>query len=134
MGFREPSTITLTFEPGDKYHGLEVRMRGMSIADWLQAAGLDGGDGDDTAATMKRFYTALVSWNLEDPTTGEPVPVADAPNRDSRMIRRLNNAWIEALTGVHKADPLPEASPSGETSPAPPIPMTPVGESPNPAS
>lgn len=133
MGFREPSTITLTFEPGDEYHGLEARMRGMSIADWLQASGLDGSDGDDAATTMKRFYDALVSWNLED-EDGTPIPVIDAPNRDSRMIRRLNNAWIETLTGVHKADPLPEPSPSGGTSPAPPIPMNPVSESVNPTS
>ncbi|MCZ4602912.1 hypothetical protein O3S80_03825 [Streptomyces sp. Lzd4kr] len=133
MGFREPSTITLTFEPGDEYHGLEVRMRGMSIADWLQASGLGDSEGDDAAATIKRFYTHLVSWNLTD-GNDQPIPVAEAPNRDSRMIRRLNNAWMDALMGVHKADPLPENSPSGETSPAPPIPMTPAGESPNPAS
>lgn len=133
MGFREPSTITLAFEPGDEYHGLEVAMRGMSIADWLTASGLDGSDGDDAGATMKRFYTALVAWNLED-DNGQPIPVADAPNRDSRMIRRLNNAWIEALTGVHNSDPLPENSPSGGTSPAPPIPMTPVNASENLAS
>ena len=128
MGFREPSTITLAFEEGDEYHGLEVRMRGMSIGDWLQAAGLDGGDGDDAAATMRRFFTHLVSWNLED-ENGQPIPVADAPNRDSRMIRRLNNEWIEALTGVRKSDPLPDGSTSGATSPAPPIPMAPLSES-----
>jgi hypothetical protein len=133
VGFREPSTITLTFAPGDEYHGLEVRMRGLSIADWLQAAGLDGGEGDNTSATMKRFYDALISWNLED-ADGNPVPVSDAQNRDSRMIRRLNNAWIEALQGVRRNDPLPDASPSGGTSPAPPIPMTPVSESPSPLS
>lgn len=133
MGFREPSTITLVFEPGDEYHGLEVRMRGMSIADWLQASGLDGGDGDGAAATIKRFYTHLVSWNLED-DKDQPIPVAEAPNCDSRMIRRLNNAWMDTLTGVHKADPLPESSASGETSPAPDIPMTPGGESSSPES
>jgi hypothetical protein len=106
-------------------------MRGMSITDFMQAIGIDGSDGDDAATTLKRFYTHLISWNLEDPVTGEPVPVTDAPNRDSRMIRRLNNAWIETVQGVHQADPLPENSPSGETSPAPPIPMTPVAESPS---
>lgn len=129
MGFREPSTIKLVFEPGDEYHGLEARMRGMSIADWLTASGLDGGDGDDAGATMHRFYKALVSWNLED-ETGKPVPVEDAPNRDSRMIRRLNNAWIEALTGVHKSDPLPDDSPSGETYPElSAVPTQPLSES-----
>lgn len=130
MGFREPSTIKLTFQPGDDLHGLEVHMRGMSISDFMQSSGMDGGDGDNANATMKRFYQHIVSWNLED-ADGQPIPVTDAPNRDSRMIRRLNNAWIETLTGVHTADPLPETSPSGETSPAPPIPMTPVTESPN---
>lgn len=133
MGFREPSTITLTFEPGDEYHGLEVHMRGMSIADWLQASGLDGSEGDNANATMQRFYKALDSWNLTD-TNDQPVPVSDAPNRDSRLIRRLNNTWIETLQGVHKADPLPKNSPSGGTSPAPPIPMTPANESANPPS
>jgi hypothetical protein len=128
VGFREPSTITLVFEPGDEYHGLEARVRSMSIAAWLQSSGLDGGDGDGPAATIQRFYDHLVSWNLED-ENGQPVPVTDAPNRDSRMIRRLNNAWMDALTGVHKADPLPEPSNSGETSPAPPIPMAPLSQS-----
>lgn len=116
MGFREPSTIKLAFEPGDEYHGLEVRMRGMSIADFMQSSGLDGSDGDNAAATMRRFYQHLIDWNLED-EHGKPVPVADAPNRDSRMIRRLNTAWVETLTGVHRADPLPEPSSSGETYP-----------------
>jgi hypothetical protein len=116
MGFREPSTIKLVFESGDELHGLEVCMRGMSIADFMTSTGMDGGDGDNAAATMQRFYTHLVSWNLED-EAGQPVPVSDAPNRDSRMIRRLNNAWIEALTGVHKNDPLPETSPSGNSYP-----------------
>jgi hypothetical protein len=128
VGFREPSTITLTFEEGDEYHGLEARIRSMSIAEWLAASGLDGGDGDNAAATMQRFYKALVSWNLED-EHGQPIPVTDAPNRDARLIRRLNNTWIDALTGVHKADPLPDTSNSGETSPAPPIPMAPLSQS-----
>jgi hypothetical protein len=129
VGFREPSTIKLTFDEGDDLHGLEVHMRGMSIADFMQSSGMDGGDGDDAAATVERFYQHIVSWNLDDPTTGQPVPVADAPNRDSRMIRRLNNAWIETVQGVHKADPLPDSSTSGEPSQAPVIPMAPLSES-----
>lgn len=128
MGFREPSTIKLTFDENDELHGLEVRMRGMSIADFMESSGMDGSDGDNAAATMQRFYKHVVEWNLDDPVTGEPVPVEDAPNRDSRMIRRLNNAWIQALTGVHDADPLPGNSTSGETSPAPVIPMAPLSE------
>ncbi|MET8475436.1 hypothetical protein ABZY90_19530 [Streptomyces sp. NPDC006422] len=128
MGFRESSTITIRFEPGDEYHGLEAQVRSMSIAEWLNASGLDGGEGDNTGTTIERFCRALISWNLED-EQGRPVPVADAPNRDARLIRRLNNAWVESLTGVHTGDPLPETSSSGETSPAPPIPMAPLSES-----
>ncbi|NUO43727.1 MAG: hypothetical protein HOV82_17025 [Streptomyces sp.] len=128
MGFREPSTIKLVFEPGDEYHGLEVTVRSMSISAWLQSSGLDGGEGDGPAATVRRFYEHLVAWNLED-ERGQPVPVADAPNRDARMIRRLNNAWMEALTGVHRADPLPDSSTSGGSSPAPAIPMAPLSNS-----
>ena len=128
MGFREPATITLVFQPGDEYHGLEVRMHGMSIADWMHASGSDGGEGEGAADTIQRFYKALIGWNLTD-ADDEPIPVSDAPNRDSRMIRRLNTMWLEALTGVHSADPLPDSSTSGESSPAPAIPMAPLSES-----
>lgn len=128
MGFREPATITLTFQPGDKYHGLEVHMQGMSIDVWMRASGNDGGDGEGAADTIQRFYKALIGWNLTD-ANDQPIPVSDAPNRDSRLIRRLNNLWLEALTEVHSADPLPDSSTSGETSPAPAIPMAPLSES-----
>jgi hypothetical protein len=128
VGFREPATITLEFQPGDRYHGLEVCMQGMSIDAWMHASGSDGGEGEGAAETIQRFYKALISWNLTD-ANDQPVPVSDAPNRDSRMIRRLNNLWLEALTEVHSADPLPGSSTSGESSPAPAIPMAPLSES-----
>lgn len=129
MGFREPnSTITLRFKQGDELHGLEATLRGMSIGEYMQATGMDGGEGEDTAQTMGRFFAALVSWNLED-EAGNPIPVSEAPTRDQRLIRRLNNAYVDALMGVHEADPLAESSTSGESSPAPAIPMAPLSES-----
>ena len=117
MGFREPpNTITLQFDKGHDLHGLEVTLRGMSIGEWMQATGMDGSDGDDNARTIDRFCDALVSWNLED-TDGRPVPVTEAQGRSHRMIMRLNNAYVEALTGVHNSDPLPASSTSGESYP-----------------
>lgn len=129
MGYREqPNTVTLTFAEGDDLHGLEATLNGMSIGEFMASMGWDGSEGDDTGKTMERFHNALISWNLED-AAGQPIPVSESRNRPHRMIMRLNNAYVEALTGVHKSDPLPESSTSGETSPAPVIPMAPLSES-----
>lgn len=129
MGFREqPNTITLRFEEGDELHGLEVTLQGMSIGEFMSSMGWDGSDGDDTAQTMEKFHKALISWNLED-AEGQPIPVSASRERPHRLILRLNNAYVDALTGVHKSDPLPEGSTSGENSPAPEIPMAPLSES-----
>ncbi|MGY5048306.1 hypothetical protein ACWDE0_22140 [Streptomyces sp. 900105755] len=130
MGFREPdSTITVTFQPGHPYHGLEATLRSMSIAEYTAAVGWDGGDGDGDGETLQRFYKSLVSWNLTD-HQDQPIPVSEAPNRDKKLIVALNNAWLEQLhKGVHADSPLPDSSSSGETSPAPPIPMAPLSTS-----
>lgn len=129
MGFREqPNTITLRFDEGDELHGLEVTLQGMSIGEFMSSMGWDGGDGDDTAQTMEKFHKALISWNLED-ADGQPIPVTASRERPHRLILRLNNAYVDALTGVHKSDPLPEGSASGENSPAPAIPMEPLSQS-----
>lgn len=130
MGFREPdSTITVRFKPGEPYHGLEATLHSMTIAEYSAALGWDGNGGDDQGATLERFYKALISWNLTD-SHDQPIPVSDAHNRDKRLILALNNAWVNSLTGVPDTDPLPEPSGSGETSPAPAIPMAPLSESP----
>ncbi len=129
MGYRPKRRVYNLVFTGTDWEGLEVSMRGMTVGEELDLAGND----ISAALIVEELTKRLISWNLED-EQGQPVPVADAPNRDSRMMRRLNNVWIEALQGVHTADPLPETSPSGETSPAPPIPMTPVAESPVPTN
>lgn len=129
MGFREPDpTITVRFKPGDPYHGLEATLRSMTIEEYAAALGWDGGDGDNQGQTLERFYKALVSWNLTD-ANDQPIPVDQARQRDKRLILALNNAWVASLTGVPDSDPLPAPSSSGETSPAPPIPMAPLSQS-----
>lgn len=134
MGFREPeSTITIRFEEGHRYHGLEATLHSLTIDEYATGMAWYGGDGWGDGETLDRFYKSLISWNLED-SAGNPVPVSEARTRDHRLVRQLNQAWIKALVGVHDNDPLPGNSDSGETSPAPPIPMTPVSGSENQAS
>ena len=129
MGFREPeSTITIRFEPGHRYHGLEATLHSMSIDEYATGLGWYGNEGWSDGETIDHFYKALVSWNLTD-KNDQPIPVGDARSRDQRLIRELNRAWIQALVGVHDNDPLSGNSDSGETSPAPAIPMAPLSES-----
>lgn len=117
------STITIKFAEGHRRYGAEARVRGMSYAEWEQAAGLDGGGGDDSGATAKKFGEHLVSWNLT--LDGEPIPATPDGMRkaDQGLIRDLSNAWVDSLVGVHSADPLPESSPSGEPSLVESVPM-----------
>ena len=133
MGYEAaPAAVTVRFKPGHKYHGAEAQVRGMSIAEYLRATGMDGGEGDSSGATITRFFQSLVGWNLtynEQPLPPTPDAMQYA---DQSLIRALNNAWIESLMGVADADPLPESSTSGASSPAPAIPMAPLSQ--NPAS
>jgi hypothetical protein len=129
MGFREPdSTVTVRFEDGHRYHGLEATLRSMTIDEYAVAMGWDGNGGDTDGATLERFFKALVSWNLTD-SQDLPIPVSEAHSRDKRLILALNSAWIQALVGVHSSDPLPESSTSGSTSEVLEIPMAPLSES-----
>jgi len=121
--------ITIRFEPGHKYHGAEARVRGMGIGEYMAATGLDGGEGDNAAASMQRFFERLVSWNLT--VDGEAVPATEegAKACDHGLIRALQNAYVQALIGVHDADPLPESSLSGEPSLVESVPMEALSES-----
>lgn len=127
MGYKAKlKTYLVRFDEGHEFHGAEARLRGMTYGEWEVAAGLDGGDGDDNgAASVKRFVDHLISWNLEHPETGEPLPTTmDAVKAlDHDLVGALNNAWIQTLIGVHRADPLPESSPSGEPSLVESVPM-----------
>lgn len=133
MGYKaKRKTYLITFDEGHEHHGAEARLRGMTYGEWEVAAGLDGGDGDgDGARAVKRFVEHLISWNLEDEETGEPLPTTmDAVKKvDKDLIAALNNAWVQSLIGVHDADPLPESSLSGEPSLVESVPMEALSES-----
>lgn len=125
MGYKAGvRTITIQFAEGHQYYGAEARVRGMTLGEYWAATGLDGGEGEDTAASMDRFSQRLVSWNLED-DDGKPIPATaeGMQSADQGLIRSLQSAWLQALIGVHDADPLPETSTSGEPSLVESVPM-----------
>lgn len=131
MGFREPeSTVTIRYKEGHKYHGLEATLRSLPISEYAAGLGWYGDDQEwSDGETLERFYRSLISWNLTD-DQDQPIPVSEARHRDQRLIRDLNKAWLQLLIGgIHDADPLVEASTSGDNSPAPAIPMAPLSES-----
>jgi hypothetical protein len=130
VGFEAaPAPVAIRFKPGHKYHGAEAQVRGMAIGEYMRATGMDGGEGDNAAASMARFGERLVSWNLT--VDGRPLPATPEgmDQADQGLVRALQNAYVESIVGVHTEDPLPESSTSGETSPAPAIPMAPLSES-----
>ena len=131
MGYKtKVKTYTIRFAEGHEHHGAEAKVRGMPLGEYMEATGLDGGDGDGNGGALKNFISHLISWNLEDEDTGQPIPPTEkgALSVDHDLVVAMNNAWIQTLTGVHGADPLPESSTSGEQSPELSIPMEPLSE------
>ncbi|MFI9200156.1 hypothetical protein [Streptomyces sp. NPDC053048] len=129
MGFvKKPKRINLRFEGDPELDGLEVTLRGLNVAEYLDVMGLGEVEAGSVPDMIKRFSRALVSWNLED-EDGNPVPISEDVvfAQDQDFIMRLAAAWIEALSGVPA--PLDQSSPSGEPSPVVSIPMEPLSES-----
>jgi hypothetical protein len=127
MGFKAKlKTYLVKFDEGHEFHGAEARLRGMTYGEWEEVTGLDGGEGDTNGAvSVRRFVDHLISWNLEHPETGEPLPMTlDAAKAlDHDLVAALNNAWINTLIGVHESDPLAESSTSGGPSLVESVPM-----------
>lgn len=131
MGYRRAKLYKLTF---DDYPGLQVSMKGLSVKGLMavsrHAAGLKGMEnlseleGEQLAAALaaaeelfRKFAAALVSWNLEDDETGEPVPATleAVQDQDFDFILDLTLAWMDAAASVDTPLKQPSASspPSG---------------------
>jgi hypothetical protein len=125
MGYKaKAKTILVQFEEGHEYHGLEVRLRGMSIGEYLEFTGYDGGDGETVGGLIARVGKHLESWNLEDQNgTALPATAEAMQAQDHELVLAIANAFMETLQGVHKSDPLPESSPSGGPSLVESVPM-----------
>src|SRR5512134_1572058 len=105
MSFKRKQRIyKLDFE-GTEYDGLVVKVRGLTTGEYLDLVSLsaasDEGDGE-TEGMIKLLSTHLVSWNLEDEETDEPVPTTyeGLRSNDIRMNMVIVNAWTTALTSV----------------------------------
>lgn len=121
MGFRpQPVEYNLDFEEGDELHGLEVKIRSVTVREYneMMRNGLKKGEDGLKASDdlLELFVERLVAWNLEDPETGDPVPptMDGLLSQDRRYIGRMVQAWQIALVGIPAA--LGKALNSGERS------------------
>ena len=128
MGY-QARTYRLTWPEGHTFHGLEIRMRGMSLAELDQLSKFEAPAGDATVsgrtaemrAMAELFSSRLISWNYED-ENGEPVGTdpESIANADLGMVMSAIGAWQKEVTRV--PDPLPQDSSGGQRFQVAPIP------------
>lgn len=129
-GYKPRRTLyRLTFEDPD-FDGLEVTCKGASIerlmeiaalGDLLEAMDQENPDLQQLRTMFAPFAAVLVSWNVVDDDE-QPVPAT----LDGLLAQEVDFA-SEIMTGYVRAmtqapPPLPGASTSGASSPAPPTP------------
>ncbi len=122
MGFRPKKRTQSVIMPEDsEWYGLEVELVPMDFGMWLELtnSGADGLSMLDVIHSVEKMSHSLISWNLEDPDSGEPVPIDQATimKQDKDMLMALTGRWVNATTGV--SDPLPETS--SDTAPLPEV-------------
>ncbi|MBH1939236.1 hypothetical protein I5Q34_34110, partial [Streptomyces sp. AV19] len=113
---KKPKRIVLRFEGDPELDGLEVTLRGLTVAEYLEVMGLGEVEAASVPDMIRRFARALISWNLET-EDGAPVPITEDEvfGLDQDFVMRLASAWIDALAGV--SAPLGQSSPDGGPSP-----------------
>lgn len=118
MGYRKvPVIYTLDV---DKYEGLTVRMKGVSIGRMRRMVHLVDSDDESTLTFVDEMIDliayGLVSWTLEeeDGTPVEPCR-AEVEELDFETLTAILQAWLNRITGVD--DDLGKGSPDGEKSP-----------------
>lgn len=138
MGFRRQSRVyRLVWPEGHDNHGLEVRMRPLSIDELARIGGMADLDltrdsGPEAQAALddmlRLFADKLIGWNLDD-DQGDEVPATFEGVRaqDLDFVLELVDAWMTAAAGVDS--PLSDGSTAGGTSVAESIPMVPLSAS-----
>lgn len=113
----ERKDYVLTWPESSHWHGLEVRLRGLSIGELEEIARLrDVAKEEGTALgrikpVLDMLDKSLISWNLT--VKGVPVPIEAFRNEDAMMLTAIIVAW----TGVVSVDdPLPQRSDNGKQS------------------
>ncbi|WP_413102215.1 hypothetical protein [Streptomyces sp. Inha503] len=125
----KPKNITLRFEGDSEYAGFECTVRGMTLGEYMEAIGIDEVTTSAISDMLAKFAASLISWNLEDPETGEPIPATPEAvmRQDKDFMVHVATEWTTALYGV--SGPLEQTSPDGEPSVAASIPMDALSES-----
>lgn len=128
MGY-QARTYKLLWPEGHQFHGLEIRMRGMSLAELERLSAFERSKGDadvagrtaEIRAMAELFSHRLISWNLEDeegrPVGTDPDSIASA---DLGLVMSAIGAWEREVTRV--PDPLPQGSSDGHRFQVAPIP------------
>lgn len=126
MSFKK-KIYKLKWEEGHAYHGLEIRVKGLSFADLTQLQGLAGIKDSEVTdevidPVLELFADKIVSWNYVD-EDDNPVPVSleEVKGLDIGAILSALQQWQEVVVGVNA--PLKQGSSFGETSQEASIPM-----------
>ena len=136
-GYRRVRTVKLTWADDTEFAGFEVRAKRISVGKFLGLMPLLDLDMDAMSAadveSMRELFVefgrVLVSWNLEDEDSGDPVPCTPDAflEQDLALVMAVISAYGEHVAGV--AAPLDSGSPSGEPSLEASIPMEPLSSS-----
>ncbi len=127
MGYRRVPTIH-TLDSVKEEEGLVVRMQSIRLGKMRRLMLLTDSDNTDDSGVdeiLNLFEEALVSWNLEDFETGEPVPPTreGIDQQEIEFIMRIIDAWMNQMTGTDGPGALGKGSTSGEKFPGRPLTM-----------
>jgi hypothetical protein len=105
MSFRRKRKIYMLDFEGTEYDGLQVKVRGLTTGEWLEIVALSAPgteQSSETDAMLRMFARHLVSWNLTDDVTDEPVDTTyeGIVTNDFVMNLAIINAWTEAVSTV----------------------------------
>lgn len=127
MSFKK-KVYKLVWEEGHAFHGLEIRIKGMTVNDLTTLGDLkELRDRNDVSSSelepvLELFTNKIVSWNYVD-DDDNPIPVSLEAVKDLEMSALVSAIaqWQEVVAGV--SAPLKPASDYGEISLEASIPM-----------
>jgi len=129
MGYR-PQRKVYVLDFGDKYDGLEVKVRAGTLGQLLGLQRLSGEDltPDQLDELFAKFVELLKAWNIED-DDGFPVPetIEGLYSLDPELARDIIDVAARVLGGV--PDPLPAGSADGAPSVVASLPTEPLSSS-----
>ena len=132
MGYR-PTRTTYVLDFGDRYDGLEVKVRAGTLGNMLRiqtlsAKGEEMGEAE-TEEMFVRFASLLAGWNIED-DDGTPVPATldGLKGLEPGLAMEIMRAAGAAIGGV--AAPLENGSADGGPSAVESLPTVPLSPSP----